>query len=98
MLKPVDPKVFAHVCGALTRVQGAKTATKYLDEKTVVRATWRNKVYSRKSVLRKEMVVTFGAPNYLERRFILACKKAGEPFPVKKIQFRFYPTKKKAKR
>jgi len=96
MLKPVNPKVFAHVCGALAQVQGAKTATKFLDDKTVVRATWRHKIYARKNSRRREMVVTFGAPNYRERAFISACKKAGEPFPVKKIQFRFYPVKKGA--
>ena len=96
MLKPIDPKHFAAVCGALAE-SDAKSAVKYLDEKTIVRATWCNKVYRHKNVRRKEMVVTFGQPNYRERAFILACKKAGEPFPVKRIQFRFYP-KKKVKR
>ena len=93
MLKSIDPKHFATVCGALA-ASDAKTATKFIDEKTVVRATWRNKTFRNKNVTRKEMVVTFGAPNYIERNFIKACKKAGEPFPVKKIQFRFYPKKK----
>ena len=97
MLKPVDPRVFARVCGALLGYPEAMTATKYLDEKTVVRATWRNKVYRNKNVRRKEMVVTFGAPNYREREFIRLCKKAGEPFPVRKVQFRFYPEKKGGK-
>ena len=97
MLKPIDPKHFAKVCGALLDYHEAKTATKFIDEKTVVRATWRNKVYRNKNVRRKEMVVTFGEPNYIERNFIKACKKAGEPFPVKKIQFRFYPKKKGGK-
>jgi hypothetical protein len=94
MVKPIDPKHFAAVCDALIQ-SGAKTATKYIDEKTVVRATWRNKIYRQKNVRRKEMVITFGAPNYLEADFIKRCKKAGEPLPVKKIQFRFYPVKKK---
>ena len=93
MLKPIDPKHFAKVCDALLGYHDAKTATKFLDEKTVVRATWRNKIYRNKNVRRKEMVVTFGEPNYIERAFIKACKKAGDPFPVKKIQFRFYPKK-----
>ena len=97
MLKPIDPKHFAAVCGALLGYPEAKTATKYLDEKTVVRATWRNKIYRNKNARRKEMVVTFGEPNYREKAFIKDCKEAGEPFPVRKIQFRFYP-KKKVKR
>jgi len=39
------------------------------------------------------MVVTYGAPNYIEAKFVKVCKKAGEPFPVKKIQFRPFPKK-----
>jgi hypothetical protein len=95
MLKVIDPKHFAAVCGALAG-SDAKTAIKFLDEKTVVRATWRFKPKSRNR--REEMVVTFGAPNYLEAHFIKKCKKASEPFPVKKIQFRAYPVKKKVSR
>jgi len=41
------------------------------------------------------MVLTIGRPNYAEREFIKLCKKAGEPFPVKKMQLKFYPKKKK---
>jgi hypothetical protein len=33
-----------------------------------------------------EIVVTIGKPNYAERKFIELAKKAGEPFPIKKIQ------------
>ena len=91
MKKVIDPKVIAAVCGALAN-SDAKTATKYLDEKTVVHATWRFKPSSRNH--REEMVVTMGEPNYQDRIFIKKCKKAGEPFPVKKIQFRAYPKKK----
>ena len=36
-----------------------------------------------------ELQVTAGKPNYLEREFIKKCKKAGEPFPVKKVQLKF---------
>jgi len=92
MKKTIDPKVFAAVCGALV-ASDAKTATKYLDEKTTVKATWHNKPSGRNS--REEMVVTFGTPNYADRIFIKECKKAGVPFPVKKIQFRAWPKKKK---
>ena len=88
-----DPKLIATVCGALLN-STAKTATKYVSEKLVVKATWRHK--PRANNTREEMVVTIGAPNYLDVRFIAACKKAGEPFPVKKVQLRAYPVKKKA--
>jgi hypothetical protein len=88
MKKIIDPKYFSTVCNALIG-SDAKTATKYIDEKTVVKATWRHKPNGRNS--REEMVVTFGVPNYLEVIFIKKCKKSGEPFPVKKIQIRAWP-------
>ena len=92
MKREIPTKWFSTVCAALIE-SGAKTATKYLDPKTVVHATWRNKPSGRNS--REEIVLTFGAPNYRDRRFIKKCLVAGEIFPVKKIQFIHYPTKKK---
>lgn len=58
----------------------------YLDEHTVVTATARHKPDKRNKSI--ELVLKLGAPNYREREFIQACKKAKEPFPVKKIQTR----------
>lgn len=70
----------------------ARTATKYLDEKTIVRAS--RKVFKGKfSKGNVEIILTFGKPNFKEREFIKKCKKVGEPFPVKKIQLKF-PVKK----
>lgn len=94
MKKQIDAKWFSVVCGALI-ASDAKTAVKFLDDKTVVRATWHNKPLSRN--YRETMVVSYGAPNYREVAFIKACKKAGEPLPVKKIQLRAFPVKKKTK-
>jgi len=62
-------------------------------EKLVVKATKRGK--PRKNENHIEIVLTIGRPNYAERKFIKLCKKAGEPFPVKKMQFKLYPKKKK---
>lgn len=42
-----------------------------------------------------EWVLTSGKPNYEEREFIKKLRKVGEPFPVKKIQLKFYPEKRK---
>jgi len=72
-----------------------RSAVKYLSPKLVVRATWRHKPSARHT--REEMVVTYGAPNYLEVAFVKLLKKAGEPFPVLKIQQRAWPKKRKAK-
>lgn len=95
MKKVIDPKTFTQVCNALLG-STAKTATKYLDEKTVVHATWHLKPGCRHT--RETILLTFGAPNYLDRIFIAKCKKAGESFPVKKIQLRAYPVKKGVKK
>lgn len=92
MKATVDPKWFAVVISALVQSQ-AKTATKYLSDKLVVRATWRTPPSGRHT--REEVVVTFGVPNYRERDFVAACKKAGDPLPVRKVQLRAYPIKKK---
>jgi hypothetical protein len=91
MIGKIDPKVFAQVCGGLM-ASDAKSAMRFIDEKTIVRATWRFKPTSRAS--RREMIVTFGAPNYLERDVIKRCKKAQEPLPGK-VQLRAYPKKAK---
>lgn len=71
---------------------GAYKATKYLSEKLTVKAT-RKRYKAYKAGWRKgdnvDIIFTVGRPNYEEREFIKQCKKAGEPFPVKKIQLRF---------
>jgi len=66
-----------------------KQATVYLSTDLIVRATVRCK--SKSST---ELVVTVGKPNYMERLFIKACKSAGEPFPVRKVQLRPWPKRK----
>jgi hypothetical protein len=61
--------------------------TKYVSEKFTVKLT---KIGKPKKSLLKEYKLTIGTPNYLERKFIKICKKAGEPFPIKNIQLKFY--------
>lgn len=74
-----------------------RRATKYLSPNMAVTATYRGKRDKRNS--RDVIVLKIGAPNYLERKFIKACAKAGEPFPVRKVQLRFArQTKPKGKR
>lgn len=93
----LSPKDFATVCDTLQHAgREVKTATKYLSDKLVIRATWQGKPSARNT--RETMLVTYGVPNYLERNFIAACKKAGEPIPVKKVQLKAYPVKKKPKK
>ena len=82
----MDYKIFS-VLADMILVGGAVRATKYISEKEVVTAT--RKRYGGK-VLRgnAEIVFKVGKPNFKEREFIELCKKAGEPFPIKKIQIK----------
>jgi hypothetical protein len=69
---------------------GAYKAVKYINEKLTVKATRKRfKGKIPKNERRIEILFTVGQPNYEERNFIMECKKAGEPFPVKKIQVKF---------
>lgn len=96
-MKGLDSKVVLPVLNTLL-LTDAHVATKYLDPKRVVRAT-RISYKSGKKGRRKfapadkevEVRLHVGRPNYLEREFVVKCKKAREPFPVKKIQLKFLP-------
>ena len=72
----------------------AVKATKYISEKEIIRATRTRygRSFSRGNL---ELTITRGKPNYLEREFIKACKNAKEPFPIKKVQLKYLPSKKK---
>lgn len=87
----VEDKVIGQVVNMLDGIS-AKTATKYLETNLIVRATRRHTFTRRDRHV--EFVVTIGKPNVREQEFIKKCKKAGEPFPIKKIQLKFPPKKK----
>jgi hypothetical protein len=84
--------VFGHLADVILK-DGAKKATKYLSEKLVVKATRQGKTDKRRGST--TIIFTAGAPNYAERRFIKLAKKAGEPFPIKKIQVKWDVKRKK---
>lgn len=71
----------------------AHVATKYIDKNFIVRAT--RKLSQKKIDKRQnaEVILTIGRPNARESLFIKQCKKAGESFPIKKIQLKFPPKK-----
>ena len=70
-------------------------ATLYESEKDVITAT-RRRFGGKFGTGNVDIVMKIGRPNYAEREFIKLCKKAGEPFPVKKVQLKLYnPPKKK---
>jgi hypothetical protein len=72
-------------------ITGAKKATKYLSPKDVVKATRFGKPTRGKTMT---FFVTIGRPNYAERAFIKTAKRAGERFPVKRVQLKFDPKRK----
>ncbi len=80
---------------ALLVKNGAWKATKYISPTQVLRVTRRRYLRGRGTFARDlEMVVHYGKPNYAEREFIQSCRKAGESFPVKKIQLKAIPRRK----
>lgn len=71
---------------------GALKATKYISPKEIVRAVRKSYRFNGRKVIKganMEITLTIGKPNYVEREFIKACQKAGEPFPIKKVQLKF---------
>ena len=77
-----------HAIGQVVRyvIYGdAYRATKYISDKLVIKATRRHKFYEKAN--RQEVVVTIGAPNYLERKFIKLAKT--EPLPIRNVQLKF---------
>lgn len=92
MVPYVEPKVIGEVVATLLSAE-AKSATKYLSDKLVVRAS--RPVYKEKldgagkRARRIGVVLTIGEPNHEAREFIKRCKKLGEPLPVRRIQLKF---------
>ena len=75
----------------LAIMSDARKFTKYLSKDCTVKVSRRFKVDKRDT--RQSFVVSFGKPNYAERKFIKSCLKAKEPFPVKKIQTKTFPVR-----
>lgn len=73
---------------------GARKATKFVSPDLTVKATHQFK--PRKNDRLTEVRLTFGQPNYAESKFIAKAIAAGEPFPVKKVQLKFYPKRKRS--
>lgn len=79
--------VYQKLIEAITDSEAIK-ATAYLSDGLVIKATKR--IYKhRQPTKQTEILVTIGRPNCQERGFIKTCKRAGETFPVKKIQLKF---------
>ena len=84
----------SRVIDALISSNG-RVARKYLAPDLVVTAT---RVCFNGKIMRGNINVRFkaGEPNYEEREFIRKCKRAKEPFPVRKIQMKFMNVKRRS--
>ena len=69
-------------------------ATRYLQPNLIVRATYAQKPVQGGNF---SVILTAGKPNSKEHEFVKQCKKAKEPFPVKKIQIKLFPVKRTSK-
>ena len=69
-----------------------RTATAYLAPDYTMRLSRVHR--HRKNARARTFSLTLGKPNYEAREFVKRCQAAGEPFPVKRPQLRFWPKKK----
>lgn len=88
------PMLVAQVTRVLIDNPNLRKVTYYADPKYVVSICRRFKF--RKRSRSNDFVVKIGQPNFLERKFIAMCKKAKEPFPIKRVQLKEWPKKRKA--
>lgn len=75
----------------------AHRVTKFISPTQVVRATRRLERKRVPSDKRIEASLHIGPPNFRERAFIKACKRAKEPFPVRKVKIDMPPAAKPKK-
>lgn len=87
----VTRSAIVNVVMNLMEVEGLHQARMFLAPDLVVKGTRRGKRENGHT----EILLSVGKPNYVERQFIKQCKKAGVGFPLKKIQIRYYPRKRK---
>lgn len=86
----------AVVSALLVTNLNARKATTFLGPNLVIKLTRRFKVNKRDD--RQDFVLTIGAANYAERKFVKACRKAGNPLPVRTVRLQTFPKKRPKKR
>ena len=68
-----------------------RRATAYISPTLTIKATAQRKQDGRDK--QATCLVTVGRPNFVERRFIKVCQKAGMCFPINQIQWKLWPKK-----
>lgn len=91
LTKGIPEKQIGEAVSCVLVVPNCRRATAYLSENFTVKATAQRRIDKRaKSAT---VLVTMGRPNFLERRFIRLCQKAGMCFPLRQVQLKFWPKK-----
>lgn len=93
MARLSDVSGYNAVIGALLTSKSYR-ATKYLSPSMVIsatRITYGGRIDGRDS--RVDVRVKIGAPNVHQREFIKQALKAGEPFPIRKVQLKPLPVR-----
>lgn len=84
-------KKLGQAVGDVLTSPNCRRATAYISPKLTIKATAQRRPDGRdKSAT---CLVTVGTPNFVERRFIKVCQKAGMAFPLNQIQWKFWPKK-----
>lgn len=73
-------------------VTNIRRATAYISPVLTIKATAQRRQDKRAKYA--TILVTVGIPNFVERRFIKVCQKAGMCFPLRQVQWRHWPKKK----
>lgn len=79
------------VVSSLIVMNDLRKAVKFIGPNLVVKLTSQRKYSKRER--QRTFLLTIGKPNFAERKFVKECKKAGEPFPVEKVQLQGHPVK-----
>lgn len=87
-----DSNAIDKVCACIMWLPNVHRATKYLSPTRVITITRVGRFVPR--VAHGDYRLKVGMPNYREREFIKLALKAGEKFPIRKVQLQFYPRKK----
>jgi threonyl-tRNA synthetase len=69
-----------------------RRATAFISPKLTIKATAQRRQDKRNRS--ETILVTVGAPNFVERRFIKVCQKAGMVFPLNQIVWKHWPKEK----
>lgn len=76
---------------AVLGTKNLRRATAFISPALTIKATAQRREDKREKS--RTLLVTVGTPNFVERRFIRVCQKAGMCFPLRQVQLKFWPKK-----